>query len=380
MRQLQEEIDQFTNNKDTPNTQQREQPTHTPKPANMINHMFNVQKNLPQFRKETIIVHLEGDPRQDQLEQFYDTIANMMHIYELPLLHRKDLTKNGTTCPTKTYLPPDVVDNVNRTLYQKLIEIVPDEATQLRDILSTYSNEQDGYRALYSILRTKCKYLRLIQPTWGPTWNTNQNGYQYLATFKSFIEEEKRYYRQYTPYDQAAEVLQQAAKHDMYTLIATSYLTKLMHTQPAARTNDMLLQEYNPNTLINILESSKTTLPVHTTNPNLSINKFNRKPFQHKVQKQCTACKLWGHDIYEQVCRICAQIKHCTDFIEQQPEIATKNATAFALAHNRNKVSRVRQALSDHSDDEETIMSLARAVTMAHDDSSDITTEIYDKE
>ena len=363
-------------------TQTDEQP-NTPKPANIINHTFTVQQNLPKFRKEIIPCHLPEDPRQDQLEQFYDTVANMMHIYELPILHRQDLTKQGNTCPNETYLTPEMTENVNRMLYHKLIETIPEDLTAIRDILASYSHEQDGYRSLYAIMRTKCKYLRIIQPKWGPTWHNNQTGYQYLATFKSFVDEEKRYYRYYSKYDQAAEILQQAAMHENYKLMATSYLTRLIHTDN--KKDKEFPNEFMPNNLIKILETSKTEYPNNETDPIPTIHKFGKKPFQHKVQKQCTACRVWGHDIDEQVCRICAQVTFCNEYIQTNPEKAHKNATAFALAHNRTRVAKVRQALGDiyptnQEDDEETIMSFARAVTIPDDEQSSITDETGERE
>ena len=356
---------------------------NTPRPANIINHTFTVQQNLPKFRKEIIPCHLPAEPRQDQLEQFYDTIANMMHIYELPILHRKDLTKQGSTCPRETYLTPEMTENVNRMLYHKLIEMIPEDVTAIRDILASYSHEQDGYRSLYAIMRTRCKYLRIIQPKWGPTWHAPQTGYQYLATFKSFVDEEKRYYRHYSKYDQAAEILQQAAMHESHKLMATSYLTRLIHTEH--KNDKEFPNEFMPNNLINILETSKNEQPPTEIDQIPTIHKFGRKPFQHKVQKQCTACKVWGHDIDEQVCRICAQISFCMEYIHTNPEKAHKNATAFALAHNKTRVAKVRQALGDiypinQEDDEETIMSFARAVTIPDDEQSSITDELGERE
>ena len=264
-------------------------------------------------------------------------------------------------------------------LYHKLLDIIPDDSTELRDILATYANEQDGYLSLYAIMRTKCKYLRILQPLWGPKWSTQQSGYQYLAAFKSFVDEEKRFYRHYSIYDQAAEVLQQAAAHEPHKLIATSYITKLMHMDYDTKT---LPPEFHPNNLINVLESTQTNTQ-QTTDTVPTIHKFNRKPFQYRIQKQCSACKVWGHDIDEQVCRICAQVKFCNEYIMNHPEKANKNATAFALAHNRTKVSRVRQALGeqyDYEDDEDTIMSFARAVTIGDEDTSEIsdTTEQHE--
>ena len=152
-------------------------------------------------------------------------------------------------------------------LYEKLIQHVPQECTEYHDILNTYSTHQDGYAALFSMMRHACGYLKLIPQTWGPRWTTDLNSFAYHTQLISFIDQQRHSSRQYSQYEIAAEILQQAATHDSYRLIAMNYITRLQMLDSTAA----LPFELQPHELINIIETNKT----NSNNNPIIINKFN---------------------------------------------------------------------------------------------------------
>ena len=138
-------------------------------------------------------------------------------------------------------------------------------------------------------------------PIWGvslvrafsrPPWKPTQTAYQYLAKFNSHIDNKKRYYHNYSQYNQAAKILQQATTHEQYKLIATSYLMKLMTSHQQTLPRD-LPPEFTPNNLINLLETSKVHSSRTPSHAPPHTSKFQcSKPFVHKVPKQCQACRV----------------------------------------------------------------------------------------
>jgi hypothetical protein len=153
---------------------------------------LQVTSNIPQFRTETIQHNLTNDPRQDQLESFYDSLANTMDAYEMPILRRQELQPRGTTVPLDPTVHDETLQKITRILFRKLLETIPEECTALCEALDLYASEQDGYSALYSIMRTECRYLQDLLPSWGPTWKQNTGAYQYLAELKSYLDKAQR--------------------------------------------------------------------------------------------------------------------------------------------------------------------------------------------
>jgi hypothetical protein len=314
----------------------------------------SVTSNLPRFTKEIIQHNLRPDPRQDQLESFYDTLVTSLESYEIPILRRQDLRPRGNTKPSERLVNEQVESTASRVIYNKLLETIPDECTTLREIIGSYASEQDGYAALYSIMRTKCRYLQDLLPKWGPIWLANTTAYQYLAQLKSSLEEAQRTSKQYTTFEIAAEILQQAKQHAEYHLIATSYLTRLL-----SYTNHRhdIPSEYRYDNLICTLETNKDLGAAHPTIPiNPKINRFNgngngregrdnsspRQPFNYRNPVQCKACKTFGHCIGANVCRFSAQCHFATEYNGKEPIEAKANATAFATANNKNKINKIK--------------------------------------
>ena len=100
--------------------------------------------------------------------------------------------------------------------------------------------------------------------------------------------------------------------------------------------------------------------------------------FKYRNEVQCTACKTFGHSIGDNVCRICAQVSFVNTYISKEPDSAKKNASAFEMANNKKRISKVRETFPEAffdnmTDDEEqfTLCKLARAWQPDTDSDSD---------
>lgn len=168
---------------------------------------------------------------------------------------------------------------------------------------------------------------------------------------------------QFSKYNIAVEILQQARKHPQYRHIASLYLRTLQLKSP----NETLGHEYDAQTLIIDLEDNKTNQMTSTVP--LTINKINtnrdgnnrntnRKRFQFRRNVQCDCCRGFGHNIDEDVCRIGAQVYHAMQFTKDHLEKAQQNATVYNMANtvsNRTQVksTKVIPLADDDSDDME---------------------------
>jgi hypothetical protein len=230
-------------------------------------------------------------------------------------------------------------------------------------------------------MRTKCRYLQDLLLKWGPTWASDTTAYQYLAQLKSSLEEAQRTSKQYTTFEIAVEILQQAKQHAEYHLISTSYLTRLLSY--TNHRND-IPSEYRYDNLICTLETNKDLGATHPLPIKPQLNSFNgngkgrdnpRQPFNYRNPVQCKACKTFGHCIGANVCRFSAQCLFATEYNGKEPLEAKANATAFATANNKNKINKVKllhpTAFTEDmspEDDEYVLCMLARVMQDTTDD------------
>jgi hypothetical protein len=302
------------------------------------------------FKRDTWAHRLSDEPTRQEMEQLYDIIVSSCRAYGIPILKREDLLPRGTVYPLPEGISGPVHDRISMLMYRKLLETIPHECKSLHSILASFSSQQDGYSALFAIMRSKCSYLQDIQPLWGPTWTAELSPYSYLTALNSKLEEERRRYHNRTSFDIAAEILQQASQHEEYKLLATAYLTNLLPLVSQDK-NKVVPKEYQKENLINSLSSYyRTNIAPASTNTPFSINRMGggnpggreKAPFKYKNEVQCTACKMFGHDIKLNVCRFCAQHYHTSKYTEKNPEEAIKNASAFASSQDKAKLNKAK--------------------------------------
>ena len=286
-----------------------------------------------------------------QVEYYYDAMATLIITSGLPFRPRNALSKIGSTCPMDHGLHPEQYDMVSAAILQKMLNTIPAESTTLQDIIHAHAADQDGYGAMYSIMRHYCPYLQDLLAMWGPEWKISDTGYTYGATLRSYLDAEKRANRSFTRREIAAEILQQAMRHDKYHYTASFYLQHLATTQD----DDQLGEVYNQGRLIMKLEQNsikfqhKKDQSAPSTDLKISKTQAPRR-FQYRRQVQCRLCKTFGHDIDEDICRFGAQLFFAQRFQEQHGPDSEKNANAYSLANNKTTIKYVCQDVPQDMD------------------------------
>jgi ferredoxin len=295
------------------------------------------------------------------MEAFYETLATNMQNFDYPIITLQDLAPRGSTCPASAYelYEQDTIKKIGRALYQKLLGVIPSTCTILHNLLANHSATQDGYRALYAMMRLKCAYLQDLLPTWGPEWQKATTAFEYVSTLQSYLTQERRRNKTYTEFEIAAEMVQQAKRHPEYQLLAGAYMAQLiaLPTDTANMTPEFL----HENLALNFESNRQNSIP-----HNPSINKFGQRggpsdrkqgePQRHQYKNpvQCGSCKLFGHCIDSQVCRFSAQFMYAKEYVEKNPDKARANADAYCAANNKTTVNKIYQQFPEKFDDEMT--------------------------
>jgi hypothetical protein len=320
---------------------------------------------LRYFNKDNLSHWLQGtEPTQANVETFYRSVASSLSRNNIPIVQYQDLQPNASTLPPNANLTRNAITTITQAIYQKISESIPNECKTLQDIHLTYNRTEDGYAALYAIMRHSCGFLKLLRPTFGPSWPSTLSAYRYKSNLATWLDEQERHGQRYTPYEQAAEMLQRATSIERFKLTATSYLTRLKLHGPEMD----LGNKYTLNELASVLESNSIDNPNmdHQTQP--IINKFQRgtpstnrnnnnnngRKFTYRREVQCDCCHTFGHNIDEDICRIGAQVYHVINYIKDNEKPTKQNANSYTTANNKVKINAIETTFPDLFHDEDT--------------------------
>jgi hypothetical protein len=353
------------------------------KKKNMQTRSITVMEKLHRLHSKNFddIIYIQGNdpPNQAQIVTFYTAITNLFNSLNIPIVPYHQLSLTSGTAPIDEPLEPKVQTMVSSLLYQKLNSSIPQTWHKIRTIIEAHSTTQDGYSALFSIMTNNSGSLKLFRSLWGPTWNPTMNAYQYLTELRIYLSEQYRYNTRFTTYEIAAEIIQQANQHERYKVIATTHLTALQNIDPRGRI-PAIFEEQRLIDSIDANEQRIVNIPIDPT-----INKFRGSPrngnidtegkgprkFTYRREVQCSICSTYGHEIDQDVCKVGAQVYHVCQFIKDNKEKATKNAKAYSLANNKNKIAKM-QLLSPNKPIEDIQEELSQiAYTFIDDDEDD---------
>jgi hypothetical protein len=298
------------------------------------------------------------NPSQEEIEMLYRNIASEIRACLMPIIPFEELTSTSGTKPTNEPLTPHLEFIVGKELYLLLTKALPRTNKDIKAIMDSYSQTEDGYGALTLIMKTYCPYLKTLQVTWGPTWQPHQTGLEYVASLKRYIGNTTRTSNtQYSVRTIAIELLQQAKQHARYHNIATHYLTRLTLQSP----NIPLGTEYEMTHLAGEMDTNRSTeLYQNPTVQKMRTDKdgetkegSNRREgkFKYKREVQCRCCHNFGHDINKQICLIGAQVFHAHQFLLNNPVKAQENAQSYSMSNSKPQIKMARTAQPHASDD-----------------------------
>ena len=273
------------------------------------------------------------------MENFYATITNKMLSNNIPIVTLEHLEPRSSCIPIEareTY-SPDVLNRISQSLYHKLMSIVPTSNTTLKEILGNHATLQDGYSALYEMMRATCPYLGNLQPKWGPTWEPHMSAHAYAQALRSQAVADARTGRNRTDIELAIEMVQQAHTLPAYQTLATAYLSSLI----AWPNPGTLPIKFQLNEMALDFETHKQVVACQTIQ-NPTINKLNRPGRPQTSPRnpiQCILCKTFGHCITrDQICKVGAQIHHVLDYRSREPAKFATNANLFAKANEPRRI------------------------------------------
>jgi hypothetical protein len=112
-----------------------------------------VELGLHNYKRDIWAHCLSDDPTRQEMEQFYDIIVNSSRAYQIPILKREELKPRGTVYPQPKIISGETYDRISMLLYGKLLGTIPPECDSLHSVIGSFSSSQDGYSALFAIMR-----------------------------------------------------------------------------------------------------------------------------------------------------------------------------------------------------------------------------------
>jgi hypothetical protein len=129
---------------------QREQEIHD---EQIMARSERIHDKIHNFKKANLEYIVSPDnPSQDEIETLYRNIAAEMRACHMPIVAFEDLTPTSGTRPKNELITPQVEFIVGKELYLMLTKSLPRSDKNLRAIMESYSQTEDGYGALNLVM------------------------------------------------------------------------------------------------------------------------------------------------------------------------------------------------------------------------------------
>jgi hypothetical protein len=110
------------------------------------------------------MIHME------QARLLYNEMYDDFLTETLPLTEIKYLATNESCIPVKHDETDAVTDTNSHVIMRCLLCIIPQTNNNMLEILGPFTNEHDGYGALYAIMRRACSFMKPTTQGGGPVW------------------------------------------------------------------------------------------------------------------------------------------------------------------------------------------------------------------
>ena len=297
----------------------------------------------------------------DQAKQLYNEMYDDCLIETYPLTKLKHLSPTGSCLPPMHNETDNTISTISHAIMRRLKVIIPITNLAMLDILSPFDEERNGYGALYAIMRRTCAFMKPTTQGWGPTWTKTMTPSAYVVELQASVAtHEMRHNTTYSDVQQSQEMLHQALQ-SYNTSIATK-LSGDFNQWILAHPKKPLPNTWKTTGLADLFADYPNTSnnKINT----LSINAFDGKPKENgysregsqryslRNKKQCACCKMAGHSIGDQICRIGAQISHATKFATTNKETYDTNADKYYKSNRPVMINRVMRSLPTSASDE----------------------------
>jgi hypothetical protein len=299
----------------------------------------------------------------EQAKLLYNEMYDNCLTETLPLTEMKDLATTESCIPQLHGETDAIVDTISHAIMRRLKCIIPTTNLEILDIVGPYLENRDGYGALYAIMRRSCPFMKPTTQGWGPAWNKNMTPSKYVVILQSDVSNHEMIHNtKYTHIQQSQEMLHQALQ-SYNPSIATKLTSEFNHwinAHPTMTKSSNLPNKWKITGLADLFSDYHTKASI-----TLSINMFDgknkdggytkdsNKRYSLRNKKQCVCCKMAGHNIGEQICRIGAQMAHVTKYAMANKETYEANADNYYKSNHPVLINRVMMAHPTHTTEDE---------------------------
>ena len=364
---------------------------------------------IASLRKTSPSMQLTGTTADDVLS-FYNSFADFLSSFRIPILHAVDLTLDAPVYPTDITIAPTLLQRYSAAIYTRLEEqgVIDQNVSRYKGLIQQHNGTRDGYRVLQQLIRPYLDSQSLTNIPMRPEFSTTDSIYTFAAALTKYFTAQRRRYRNYPRLEQAILYLHGAINDSDYTEAARSLLYDLAKLTPS----DPLDPKFNLDMLPGTLEAQRalitpTTITSHngtrinatnTRDRRMPTNSSSRSPNHNSRQStsrpardttpgrtnsnprrtldvQCEACGMYGHQDPSS-CTFLPRVALCIDYIRQQDKSIKGITQAWRHRNNPNVkrlareqvVKQLQVHLPDHTESE--IDHIARSLVDDEDGSA----------
>ena len=373
--------------------------TNTTTSAPRSDRYLDPEYQIASLRKTSPTMQLTGTTADDVLS-FYNSFADFLSSFRIPILHAADLTLDAPVYPTDVAIAPTLLQRYSAAIYTRLEEhgVIDQTISRYKGLIQQHNGTRDGYRVLQQLIRPYLDSQSLTNIPLRPEFSTTDSIYTFAAALTKYFTAQRRRYRNYPRLEQAILYLHGAINDSDYTEAARSILYDLAKLT----TKDPLDPKFYLDMLPGTLEAQRALITPPTTTSNSGGTRINAtstrdrrhpntpnrsspssgtprtmrdkstnrmtQPTRRTLEAQCEACGMYGHQDPSS-CTFIPRVALCIDYIRNHEK--TIKGITQAWKHRNNPtvkrlareqiVKQLQVHLPDHTDIE--IDNIARSIT-----------------
>ena len=328
-------------------------------------------------------MQLTGTTADDVLS-FYNSFADFLASFRIPIVHAIDLTLDAPVYPTDITIAPALLQRYSAAIYTRLEEqgVIDQTVSRYKGLIQQHNGTRDGYRVLQQLIRPYLDSQSLTHIPMRPEFSTTDSIYTFAAALTKYFTAQRRRYRNYPRLEQAILYLHGAINDSDYTEAARSILYDLAKLKPTDHLDPKFHLDMLPGTLeaqkalitppnttshhgprINATNTRDRRMPTNSTRPPNNSRQNTHRPARDNttpkrtLDVQCEACGMYGHQDPSS-CTFLPRVALCIDYIRQHDKTIKGITQAWRHRNNPNVkrlareqvVKQLQVHLPDHTD------------------------------